>query len=183
MPDDSPPTLTSPDLRPQSAAGTASQPGEAVPASMPPDAPMAFVWRPREILLAGCLLLACGVVIGLLAGHASSPMPAPALAPANPLQKWEYGTLHIWGPSASWRVGTQVITGIGSPTESEQSLYKQLTGQVVEGKNLLDSEIPEQRSSVGSLLDYLGREGWELVSHLRSADGKTQTWTSKRPRP
>jgi hypothetical protein len=63
--------------------------GEATPTSKPPDAAIASLWwQRREILLGGCVLLTCGVVVGLVVGWSVGKRIDPPAALALPGNKW-----------------------------------------------------------------------------------------------
>jgi hypothetical protein len=130
----------------------------------------------RTLLMIGCFVAA------LVAGHFLSPRrDASAQAPRGG-PKWEYATLSYddlstdWGSVATWTTGKK---NLGAMREKEQpqhplsKLNKDLGGK-------------EESASLGILLDRIGQDGWELVSHThtqRTGGPRwiTQTWTFKRP--
>jgi hypothetical protein len=133
------------------------------------------VWKWFSVILAGCALLAFSVYF------------ATRTSPTRLKQRWEYGTLRVQHKSvASWRVGTDVTIGVGHGSEAIHSLEKKLWGAADPGgHSSTESDDPEVPSSVGALLDRLGREGWELAGHTSRAEGQDQVtvWTFKRPLP
>ena len=94
------------------------------------------------------------------------------------LQKWEYATLNYIendaGSVASWINPKDRFTAKSKARhhESLTKINKDLGGK--EGVGIFDVCI---------LLTRIGQDGWELVTHTKTMDRGTQTftWTFKRP--
>jgi hypothetical protein len=111
-------------------------------------------------------------------------LPATTHAGAEPpkgRQKWEYASLIEFLPPAQtpyrlvWRTGKQrlVVESKNIP-EGLSKLHKALGGADLGDK--------EETPRFLILLDRIGQDGWELVTHTHLPPD-TQTWNFKRPAP
>jgi hypothetical protein len=123
------------------------------------------------------------VGLGLLLVALSGLPQASAQAPKP--TKWQFATLTFeesasrdYGSTARWEAGSKLIVVVWDRDRPHPfiSLNKQLGG-------------PEPNARIGTLLDRIGQDGWELVSHTstpnsaQSPAATTQTWSFKRPAP
>jgi hypothetical protein len=103
--------------------------------------------------------------------------------PAKIRQKWEYATLSAVYDAqsiATWDTGKTTL-------KAEYDNAAQLHPFSKLNKNLGGKE---ERGSLVVLLNRIGQDGWELVSHTRTqgptgvvGQRVTETWTFKRPVP
>jgi hypothetical protein len=115
----------------------------------------------------------------LLCLAALSMAPSPAAAQVK--AKWQYAVLSFeesasrdYGSVARWTAGSKILAVTWGRDQPHpfMSLNKQLGG-------------PEPNATLGVLLDRIGQDGWELVSHTSvpnnaQSTSTTQTWTFKR---
>jgi len=130
----------------------------------------------NTLVLIGCLisvLAAWNLLSPVQNAHAQPPKAGP---------KWEYGTLEYYEPTAG--IGSHVIWTTGKKimgAKSEKFLLECVS------KLNKDLGGKEETAGLGVLLDRIGEDGWELVTHTRAATqmNVTQIWTFKRqlPRP
>jgi hypothetical protein len=93
-------------------------------------------------------------------------------------QKWQYARLSLDGSNdayiAAWEAGKTVVASKLEKSERKalNKIYKGLDGK-------------EKAATLGVLLDHIGQDTWELVSHTRLVESGvvSQTWTFKRPAP
>ena len=128
----------------------------------------------KTLVLIGCLFAT------VVAWHLLSPVMNAGAQPAKVGQKWEYATLSYeepiggnYGSIATWTTGKKIL-GARQEKEAQPHPFSKLNNDLG-GK--------EQHASLGVLLDRIGQDGWELVSHTRTEGPRriTQTWTFKRP--
>lgn len=121
--------------------------------------------------------LVAGVLTALILLTGSLQDRASAQGPRH-VQKWEYATLNYMendaGSFAAWITPKERFTA-KSKTKHHESLTK--INKDLGGKD--DVGIFD----VCVLLTRIGKDGWELVTHTKTADRGTQTftWTFKRP--
>lgn len=98
--------------------------------------------------------------------------------PAKPVTKWEYATLYH---------GNQPIW-----TTPAEELYAQTWQELAERMKVTIPKAKDAGSGTvrATILNHLGSQGWELVSHSATVAGlpggamsKTDTWVFKRPVP
>src|SRR5262245_47529583 len=126
---------------------------------------------PAFALLSGVLIL--GTTVLWLNGTAQTPAVAQPAAPKG--ARWEYGVLDsIWYPADH-----RLTVGLGTPTQTiETKSWKELGTQLGLGA---------PRGSISEVLNALGNQGWELVSHVEQESGgekgvRRTMWTFKRPK-
>jgi hypothetical protein len=134
--------------------------------------------RTKTLAVIGCLV-AAAVACNLLpaARHAGAQPPRAR-------QKWEYATLFEFYTADPpcyrlvWRTGKKrVEVEAKAVAEGISKLNKALGVADLGGK---DVQVP-----FGVLLDRIGQDGWELVTHSPSFPrwDNSQSWIFKRPAP
>ena len=128
----------------------------------------------KTLALIGCLFAA------VVAWNLLFPVMKAGAQPVKVGQKWQYGTLAYeepigpdYGSITTWTTGKKIL-GARQEKEAQPHPFSKLNNDLG-GK--------EQHASLGVLLDRIGQDGWELVSHTRTEGPRriTQTWTFKRP--
>jgi hypothetical protein len=128
----------------------------------------------KALLVIGCLSAAV-----VVAAQHLSPAASAAKEPPWAAQKWAYATLFYdepigpdYGSIATWTTGKKIL---GARWEKDKAHPFSKLNKDLGGK--------EPEASIGVLLDRIGQEGWELVSHSRTEGVRriTQTWTFKLP--
>ena len=132
----------------------------------------------KMLLLIGCLVAA--TVAGNLLPSALDARGQPPKG----RQKWEYATLsEFYTPQPAyyrliWRTGKRrVEVEANNIPEGISKFNKALGG---DGRGAKDVQVP-----FGVLLDRIGQDGWELVTHSPSLPrwDNSQSWIFKRPAP
>jgi hypothetical protein len=113
----------------------------------------------KTLFVIGCLFAVA------VAWHLLPTRIQAGAEPPKGRQKWEYATLIEANPPAPasysliWRTGkTRLVAQSKDPQVALSALIKELGGEALGGK--------DERSPVGVLLDQIGQDGWELVTHL-----------------
>lgn len=127
--------------------------------------------RGKALLIA--MLLIAFIVLGNLLPCRGQTGGAPPQA----RQKWQYAQLLLAENNASgewyvhWVAGTKSVESKGkkSRLEAVSEIYKGLGGK--------------QQAALAVLLDHIGQDGWELVSHAVRGDSLWQLYTFKRTVP
>jgi hypothetical protein len=108
--------------------------------------------------------------------------PAPWAGAEGPKlrQKWQYATLYYHGSrdepkydSVKWTAGKTVLEASSekAPLECISRLNKDLGGK-------------EETASIAVLLDRIGQDGWEMLTHTSSHGAyDVHHWEFKRPIP
>jgi hypothetical protein len=130
--------------------------------------------RTKTFSLIGCFLAPVLVWVFL------TPLMNARAQQVKLVQRWQYATLAFeepigpdYGSIATWTTGKKIL-GAKWEKESQPHPFSKLNKDLG-GK--------EEHASMGVLLDRIGQDGWELVSHNRTEGPRriTQTWTFKRP--
>jgi hypothetical protein len=122
-----------------------------------------------SVIICALLLVCCGMLVA---------------ATGAPAQKWEYAQLSYSTLDASTRFGFRspelVDSEVVKPGEDSDAafakLYKVIGGisQPIAAKEGINRYIDLD------LLNAIGSQGWELVSHEKTQPFDTETWTFKR---
>jgi hypothetical protein len=129
--------------------------------------------RARVLRLFAGASVAAVVALAFLQPAFRAEAQPPRAAP-----KWEYATLEYHEPIADVGADVSWIAGkVAKGAKSEKYLFECLTK--------LNKELggQEEKADIGVLLDRIGQDGWELVTHTRAdgPGGASRTWTFKRP--
>ena len=126
-----------------------------------------------RIMCRGKGLLICMFLIALIvSGNLLRGQTGDASRQAR--QKWHYAQLLIENSSSGewyvhWVAGTKSVESKGKKSrfEAVSEIYKGLGGK--------------EQATLAVLLDHIGQDGWELVSHAVRGDSLWQLYTFKRP--
>ncbi len=136
-----------------------------------------LLWHSRErIMCRGKALLISVFLIALIVlGNLLPSRGQTRDGPPRVRQKWQYAQLLLAENSSSgewyvhWVAGTKSVESKGKKSrfEAVSEIYKGLGGT--------------EKAALAVLLDHIGQDGWELVSHAVRGDSLWQLYTFKRP--
>jgi hypothetical protein len=117
-------------------------------------------------------LLGVLVVIAIVAGGLAVGLPALGQGKTGGLAttQWEYASLYLEvgaNQSCVWETAKKYISK-NNTNGGFAVIYSELGGK-------------EKDPKTGMLLDQVGKDGWELVSHVRTTPFAADIWTFKRP--
>jgi hypothetical protein len=136
--------------------------------------------REQAVTQKKTLVLICCLFAVVVAWNLLSPVRNASAQPVKVGQKWAYATLSYedpigpeFGSIATWITGKKIL-GARWKKEAQTHPFSKINKDLG-GK--------EEHASLGVLLDRIGQDGWELVSHTSTEGPRriTQTWTFKRP--
>ena len=118
------------------------------------------------------LLVGWTLALALMTAHALLPTSSAGAQVPKARPSWEYASL-VWADTAldmHWQDGKRTFRSGGDVTKSDDKrsineLYRQLGGK-------------EQSPTLGTLLNLVGQDGWEMVSYARTSGA--QIWMFKR---